>query len=591
MYNGKAIVKDGSLYDNIEHNMYVISTSSYEQYKKGEITLDEVIASSISNITDQFIIEDGILKVVDNTTLSILQGQTIIYTVSLEDSSNSVEDYLGCANIYWPKNGVGGGGNTSYFTGNTFKEFFDDNHELVSTDQIKGDNYFSGAKNIKLEMTIENIDEVGSYCNLTYDNVGDFYTINITTHLIPTLSSIVNIKCIFKTQSIVGGAYDKIASTQLYEFVIPGILTCKEEGSTFNEEIDEFDSIELYNFLVNAKENDEYLYESYDGYLINKFSNEVEVIDFSSLSGLTINPIGIGYLSNTSQMIFDGVKLTSLLPFKDLVNVETLSLNDCGITDSLLETKHLYGMNSLQTLNLDNNSISGGDNYFYRSIKELSIQNQKDGVLKSISFIEELPNINILHIENNSIKSFKTLLKLSSLKEVYLKGNNFTCSFKDDGDENIYFGTNGKVNDEVFVNLLLNNVKIYKGNNNDNNQDYLIKIYSSFNDEGYTEGLDYTQMEIRNILVANAIVYSKDKSSIMIFKDDSQTIYDDNNELKFYVYDIDTNEKVECNITQNSDHILVSGINTSIENIGIIIEIAIQSGANKEHYYKLLEFN
>lgn len=488
-YTETVLVGSGFGIKGINYKFYKTTTNEYDNY-----ILNQNIAVLIGNSTcidNAFVYEEGIVKLKKGGTVYLESNEMLFYIAEIEfDESSTTNTEQIARRLLIPSSGLGGSELNTYIAGNTFSEYFRNNPVLINSSDV----FKTGNSTVHLIMDIENKDEVfdkldnrkvGDYCTAKLEK-NDEWIINIDIDKIPKVNSIITVKFVFYTgtdiatsmQDVEENYADLIISTQHYSFKIPGIYrkgADVADGDVYEQ------MLKTYGWITSDGEHKlpgeaGLLSEGY--LLVDDAEKSMAEFNLSSLAGKTLDIKGVNLLTGTKSMIFDGVTLSGLSCFADYKgNVLTnLSMKNCGITQDMLNSRALYELTSLTTLSLQSNSISSltddsGNPCIYRMVTDLNLNEQKD-TLVDISSVASLPLLQTLRIENNKIRSFKPLRKLSYLKIVYLAGNvadefanKKTNGHKGDTSDSIgtltYFGTHGQINVPVYVALIDKGVTVY----------------------------------------------------------------------------------------------------------------------------------
>ncbi|MDR0696956.1 MAG: hypothetical protein LBF68_05425 [Christensenellaceae bacterium] len=454
------------------------------------------------------------MELANDVYLNIPDGTSMIIKIDLTYEQNvvlphGVGDYSTYRRFIIPKEGLGGNDSTKYLLGDTFAEYFNNlvNGMLIDstlslfTDGVEttpGTAFMlkpdSSDDIIGLRMSIVNDSEVGAYCKILQpDSVNHPYwwQIEIDIDKIPAYNSVVNVSAEFFI--IVNNAETPL-SEQLYSFIIPGIYRVGASA--------EFKSTQLYELIISIKDNsNNYLYGYYesqqgDKYLLVDYAQkDVDTLEITQAaldsqpsgavpaSGLDLS--GMEYLINTKKLIFKNVrKIISFEPFNriDTSIITELTLDNCSLTDALLNPAYLANLQTLTYVNLNNNpnitrlSLPSGTKsdpvytpYFYRSVEIFSLD--KTGI-REILDITKYPYITDLYVRDTPIPFYEPLVSLKYLKRLYLDWTQTTRndsfyfnenlpSTSYDASVNNYLYANGVVNIPEYVTLIIKGVSIY----------------------------------------------------------------------------------------------------------------------------------
>jgi hypothetical protein len=533
--NNNILCDEFSDMTSVSYNIYKISTTTLSSLDDTTLTLESFLQDSTlyTNVNSYFNIVNGLITPNTNTELKLEDNENLIIVVDFNYLVDSTEThYYAYKNVVISSNGIGGNQYTEFINGNTYGSYFNglvDGKLIDSVIDSTAHKFSTDNSSVGLTMEITNTQDVSSFC--TIDNRGRMSQIGITVANIPNKNTIIHLLVTFY---VLDTSPLQIISTQNYSFVIPGIYHL---GS-------DFVSSYIYNRIISAvDESNNTLYDSYDGYLlVDGASNSVDSFDcsLSTLTGATSDTVidltGINYLTNTKGFKFDNCKITSLLPFTKFTTdaLQTLSLSNCSISDTILSTGYLYSLYNLETLNLSSNSIttigdSNNNCYLYRTITSLDISSQ-NVEYSNIDNINLLPYLKVLNISNNKIAKFYPLTKLDYLTSVYLYNNvdnriiSGTSTYSElINDGKTYYGTDGEINKSILIHLSNSGVAVYNSI------------------------VDNTPMDIKNSITTNQKVLAALLNSIMYFSKQTNTI-----NLPNTVYEYDFNNSGTTNGTAHT---------------------------------------
>lgn len=519
----------------INYGFYIGSAADLTAYENGEITSEELVARSINN-NGLFTYDYDGGFVVPAGRITLTEGRELFAAIKADFNTTTVgeTEYTAIRRVIIPAGGIGGNDYTQYTKGDTFAPYFDalDQNMLIDsvadTDSVNGNanRFLSDTDGVLLEMEILNIADVTgaegqTFCRLVYNTAGKYYQIDIDPENIPSKDTAVRLSAVFYILNSDNSR--TVISEQKYGFIIPGIY--KLGRDIFSDA--------LYNRMLE-------IYLDFNGYLLVRGTETpTEVFDCSAAF---INPseavdlTGIELLKNTKKIILDGVKVLSLAPFKNFTefNLTSLSMADCGITNAMLGAEFpLYNLVGLTELNLENNAIDGIDGaspYFYRTVTALDLSGQRingDRCLTDLNGLNALPELSVLDVSENAIRSFAPLTECAKLSAVNLSGNIAEEFGGKNGDGKIYYGSSGLINKPVYVVLQSRKVTVTGDtailySNEEKEAAILINAVSVFNTQygsitlpsklysGTTEGDVYFNAQCVYLIVnMNAVGFTK----------------------------------------------------------------------------------
>ncbi len=326
---------------------------------------------------------------------------------------------------------------------------------IISNISVRGDTYQSKTHNMI------SISQSGNAASSNSD-----YTkqINFTVDYdyIPNFDSQIQVECLLYNNDA-----KEVTATQIYTFTVPGILKWGTNDNTSYHTPCVFSSSDFYNDILNYFKDNSYssYYIDIDqskSYILSAAKNASSIVVSGTNKEISVD--GIEYFTYTNNISISNYKITSLTAFTYLSDdsLTSLTLDSNNITLDIIGT-NLYNLR-LSSLSLKDNDLSNLTSFkgmFFRTIKEINLNSCK---LKTIEGMDNLVNLNILHIESNNIDQFEVLKNLDYLTDVYLSDNTI-----EDNTYN-YYGTDGIVNEVVYYWLRVTyGTVIHKGEKDTNN--------------------------------------------------------------------------------------------------------------------------
>lgn len=501
IYRGSELVIDANMqFANFENYFFEMDALTYQDFIDGKINISDIL-QKYNGSDPRLVVENGMVSVALNKKVKLQPGNELVHVIYGEYSDGG--EYLNISTVTIPSDGLGGSDYEKYLSGDTFAPYFNSLEDGMLLIDMDYEGFYSDLENLYLFMyyTICNNktlnDKTVSILNqnsvpyTTIQQVNENnqirYLIRIDLEAIPDYDSYIVVNAVFSYDSTDTDLSQRI-SVQNYDFIIPGIY---RYGTHIND-------ILIYNRMLEV-------YGHYSGYLlirnaqvekdlfdaslntINEKNTLSIVLDNGIVTQTELNLIpelaqdvngyyatssyafdltGIELLIKTHSMKFNNLKINNLTMFKtENTNLYGLELMNCNINNSIVSGEGLYPLYyliRLQYLNLSGNYLTESilnTKWAFRTIETLDISNQQN-TLSGIKGISQLPLIKNLYINDNKIKYFNALRDCKNLEKVYLY-NNLADEFSHVGDNNIYYGTHGKVNIPVYVTLYDRYVDIY----------------------------------------------------------------------------------------------------------------------------------
>ncbi|PWM43093.1 MAG: hypothetical protein DBX47_07275 [Clostridiales bacterium] len=473
-YSGKPLLGDNTAYFSFDGN--------------GIITMN----------TKSFLVYNGVL---------VLVGRA-----SYQDGESGYVYHI-AKTLYSPASGLGGG-SLNYTESGMFADIFSSENNWIGMGTVTIQSTDSARYIKNLTYTVTTLSG-GTQSTCNYFSITEtaaashIYSMTVTKENIPRENTTVNVSVV-----ITDGTTD---ITEKYSFIIPGVYL-------YNNDID---NIWVYLRMIQV-------YGETDGYLLVDNAQAATTsfdCSFSTLNKSVTSPKGyavninylvtkgiissvptapqtsdvfslggIQYLIKTDSMIFDNIKISSLLPFSQFSQntLTTLSLSNCAITNEKLCNGYpIYSLNKLRTVNLSYNTgitnlakTSPSDTKYilYRTVTTLNVD---DCAITSLSGLENLVKLNLLEFRRNAVKDFGTLTKINTLSKVYL-GSNLAAGG--------YYGTHGSINMCNIVNLIHKNVEVYTINSG---SDKRVLLYEKKGTSFYLKGQYIPTTEITSYAATN----------------------------------------------------------------------------------------
>lgn len=463
---GNKVISSSLGLSGIEYGFYVCAESDLQRYTEGALAVEELLALSVRN-DSLFVKGDGYVTPAGKIVLTESRALFTLITAAFDTTVDAEKSYLSVREVIIPDGGVGGNDYTQYTKGDTFAPYFE---SLVSnmlidstadTAEANGNahRFMSDTDGVLLEMSVENPEDTAGgdgvpFCRLVYNASGRYYQIDIDADNIPSVDTTVRLKAVF--YFVDAEDVRTVISEQKYSFVIPGIY---KRGRDVADDA-------VYDRMLEV-------YENFNGYLlVGGAEADVPVFDCSAsvlgVSG-TVDVRGLEILKNTSSIILDGVRPASLAPFKNFTsfNLVSLGLSGCGITDAMIsDGAPLYNLVGLTKIDLSGNrltALAGATPQLYRTVTDLNVSGQRnDGerCLVSLDWLGTLPEIAVLDVSDNGIRSFAPLADCRNLVRVALGGNQARDFSGKNGDTLSYYGSSGAVNVPVYAVLQSRGIEV-----------------------------------------------------------------------------------------------------------------------------------
>ncbi len=474
-----------------------------------------------------------------------------------------INDRTMVVDLVIPPTGIGGTGGAAYI-GSLFQQKFDNFAQLLGeTDDFTAIGYYYlfeidystmggvmsqdfikcvidyfGSKSPAVVLTDANVkanlnncvtEYLGRYLTLTstHDDpdstdVADdshAYSFSVSTDYVPTADTIVYVKAYItavKSEALANIKEGETRIEQTYSFTIPGIYNhlLIPDNNLYAELLLQYNNAYTDPNDVRA-----------DFLLVSEAKKNKDVLDLSGKSIANIR--GIQYLTNTKEIILNGISLTSNTALDylfEMKNLECLRAVGCGLTDT--NTADINQLEYLIEADLSNNSLTDVPT-FYRRLRTLNLSNQAN--LTAIDNVSTNYFLESINLEGNNIASFEPLKKLSTLKEAFVYNNTSSTSIT--GFTGTPYGTTGKLNIPVFVALSIRGVNVYTVQYDAN------KIVYDSNGNVYATVYDSS----KNIITTNPFTVST-----------SQKMYDNNGVEITAIYD------------SNGDAITITSVGTEI---------------------------